>query len=76
MLATIVYAINPNQDTPVEGFTSFSPTPAAALKRKAVLETAIAAEGYKRWGGQWRVDFVDRCKKNNWEIVIKTAMID
>lgn len=76
MLATIVYAINPNQETPVEGFTSFSPSPEAALKRKAVLESAIEGEGYKHWVGEWRREFIERCKKNNWSIHVKTALID
>ena len=75
MLATIVYAINPKQDTPVEGFTSFSPTPEGALKRKNDLESDIGGKGYKRWSGQWRVSFVDRAKEHNWEIVVKNAMI-
>ena len=75
MLATIVYAINPKQDTPVEGFTSFSPSYENALKRKAELEAQIKAGSYTRWSGKWRVDFIDRCIKNGWEIIVKNAMI-
>lgn len=75
MLATIVYAINPKQDTPVEGFTSFSPTPENALKRKAAIEEQIKSGSYTRWSGKWRIDFIDRCKKNDWEIVVKHCLI-
>ena len=76
MLATIVYAINPKQDTPVEGFTSFSPTYENALKRKSQLEANINADSYKQWSGQWRIDFIDRCKNHGWKIYVKTCMID
>jgi hypothetical protein len=75
MLATIVYAINPKQDTPVEGFTAYSPTPENALRRKDDLIAQITSGSYKRWSGQWRIDFVDRCRKHGWEIVVKNAMI-
>jgi len=75
MLATIVYAINPNQDTPVEGFTAFSPTAEAALKRKAILEHDIAANTHVHWNGEWRKSFVDRCKNNGWQIHVKNCMI-
>jgi hypothetical protein len=75
MLATIVYAINPKQDTPVEGFTSFSPTYENAIKRKTELEAQISTGSYKRWSGAWRVGFVDRAKEHGWEIVVKNAMI-
>jgi hypothetical protein len=75
MLATIVYAINPKQDTPVEGFTAFSPTADNALQRKADLEAQIQAGSYKNWSGEWRIGFIDRCIKNEWEIVVKNCMI-
>jgi hypothetical protein len=75
MLATIVYAVNPKQDTPVEGFTSFSPNPENALKRKNELEAQIRTGSYKRWSGQWRVQFVDRCLQHGWDIQVKTCMI-
>jgi len=75
MLATIVYAINPKQDTPVEGFTSFSPTADKALKRKADLEAQISIGSYKNWNGEWRIGFIDRCIKNGWKIVVKNCMI-
>jgi hypothetical protein len=75
MLATIVYAINPKQDTPVEGFTSFSPTNENALKRKATLESEIQSGSYMNWSGQWRVDFINRCRKHGWPIVVKNIMI-
>jgi hypothetical protein len=76
MLATIVYATNPKQDTPVEGFTSYSPTAENALKRKTELESQIRSGSYKRWSGQWRIDFVDRCNKNGWQISVKTCLIE
>jgi len=76
MLATIVYAINPRQDTPVEGFTAFSPTPENALKRKRALEQQIKGDGYKHWyDSKWRMAFIDRCKANAWEIRVETVMI-
>jgi hypothetical protein len=75
MLATIVYAINPKTPTPEEGFTSFSNSPAAALKRRDNLEKEIKSGAYKRWTGPWRIDFVDRCQKHGWEIHVKNTMI-
>ena len=76
MLATIVYAINAKQDTPVEGFTAYSPTSENALRRRVQIESQIKSGAYKNWSGQWRIDFIDRCKKHGWEIVVKSVMID
>ncbi len=75
MLATVVYAINPKQDTPVEGFTSYSPTAENAINRRNELESQIRTGSYKRWSGQWRVSFVDRCREHGWEIHVKNCMI-
>jgi hypothetical protein len=75
MLATIVYALNPNQANPVEGFTSFSPTEEQALKRKGQLISDIYGGAYKKWSGEARRHFIDRCMDNGWEIQIKFCMI-
>jgi hypothetical protein len=75
MLATIVYAINPKSDTPEEGFTSYSNSPINALKKRDILERDIKSNTYKSWTGQWRKDFINRCKANGWEIRVSTVMI-
>jgi hypothetical protein len=75
MLATIVYAINPKQDTPVEGFTAYSPNAENAIKRRETLERDIAGTGYKNWSGEWRIGFIDRCKEHGWDIHVKNCMI-
>jgi hypothetical protein len=74
MLATVVYALNPKQANPVEGFTSFSPTEEQALKRKGQLVSDIYSGAYKMWGEDRR-HFIDRCMTNGWEIQIKFCMI-
>ena len=75
MIATIIYAINPKTATPEEGFTSFSKSPEAALKRRENLEKEIKSGAYKRWLGPWRVQFIDRCLANGWDIQVKSCMI-
>lgn len=75
MIATIVYALNPKTPTPEEGFTSFSKSNEDALKRRAQLESEIYSGAYKRWTGEWRKSFIDRCFANGWEIVVKSCMI-
>lgn len=76
MLSTIVYAINPKQKLPVEGFTSFAETEDKALVRKAQLEAEIASGGWKRWSGEQRRHFMERCVKNGWEVKTKLCLID
>jgi hypothetical protein len=70
MLATMVYAINPKQSNPVDGFVSFSKSEKAALKRKEQIIGHIKNGGYKNWPSADRKYFVDRCQKNNWEIKV------
>ena len=71
MLSTLIYAINPKQINPVEGFTSFSPTPKAALKRKTALEQDISSGAWADWKGERRRHFVKRCLDKNWTIKVK-----
>ena len=76
MLSTIVYAINPKQKLPVEGFTSFAESEDKALKRKSDLEHDIQTEGWKRWSGADRKHFIQRCQDNGWEVKTKLCLID
>ena len=76
MLSTIVYAINPKQKLPVEGFTSFAENEEKALARKAQLEADIASGSWTRWGGESRRYFIERCQKNGWEVKTKLCLID
>ena len=76
MLSTVVYAVNPKQKLPVEGFISFAENEEKALIRKTTLEAEIANGAWKRWSGESRRYFVERCQKNGWEIKTKLCLID
>ena len=76
MLATIVYAINPKQKLPVEGFTSYAETEELALRRRDELEKHIASNGWKHWSGSDRRAFMEKAIRNNWEVKTKLCLID
>jgi hypothetical protein len=76
MIATIVYAINPNDKTPKELFTSFSESDEKALQRRDQLQRDINTEGWKNWSGQGRVDAVGDAKEKGYEIRVRLCMVD
>ena len=76
MLSTVVYAVNPKQKLPVEGFISFAENEEKALRRKTQLEVDIVTGMWQGWGGKDRKNFIARCQKNGWEIKTKLCLID
>ena len=42
----------------------------------AMLEYDIQSEGWKRWSGESRKHFIQRCKDKGWEVKIKLCLID
>lgn len=75
MLATVVYAINPQTQTVIEGFTSFSPDAEAHLKRVKTLKRDVKSQAWTKWSGEWRKLFIARCITNGWDIHVKSAML-
>jgi len=75
MLAINVYAVNPNDPSPVEGFTSY-PEEANLYSRRDELVKQITGDGWKDWSGQRRRDFVERCKRKGWDIRVRLCLID
>ena len=75
MLAIHIYAINPKQTNPVEGFTLY-PTEPNFMRKKHKLERDINSGDWENWPGEKRRYFVRRCKDNGWTIKIKTCMIN
>lgn len=75
MIATIVYARNPRQPNPIEGFTSFAPSAAHAQRRLQQLQRDIASGQWRTWTGESRRHFVARAQRNGWAIEVKQAVI-
>ena len=75
MLAVNVYAINPNDKTPVEGFTSY-PEEANLYAKRDQLIQEINSDGWQKWSGERRRQFVERAKRNGWEIKVRLCLIE
>jgi len=63
-----VYATNPLQTNPVEGFTRFPQTIQKCLAVKQQLEQDIANGDWQNWSSEPKRYFVQKCKQNNWPI--------
>jgi hypothetical protein len=76
MLSTILYSINPKTGQKLNGFVSFSESDQNTVNRKAQLIKDVESEGWTRWSGGRRRDFVEGAKKQGYDIKVSLCLIE
>ena len=75
MWATIVFARNPRQHNPIEGFVSFTEDSDRAARKQEKLTRDIKYGLWRAWPGESRRHFVKRARVNGWSIHLVTVYV-